>query len=208
MSIRWRRWLTGIGISLVVVTALVIFTPWPSQLLALPLTTNETPMPSDVMIVLGAGTRKGPISLPTQAQDRLREAKILWDQGIASEVIVAGGFSKKTDRIEAKYMKPFLASLGVPDSAIIEENQSLDTYQNAVNSLALMKKYDWKTATVVTSSYHTKRACKIFRKLEAEVRCVAAPLDDHGSIYDRLVNFRSVIREYGAIIYYTYRGYI
>lgn len=205
---RWRRRLSWVGGAFVALALLVVLTPWPTQLLALPLIHDEAPTKADVMIILGAGTRNNPVSLPPQAQDRLREGKELWDAKFAPTVIVAGGFSRNTDKVESKYMKPFLASLGVPAKDIIEENQSLDTYQNAKNSLALMKKNDWATALIVTSSYHTWRGCRIFRKLEADVTCVSAPLDDHGSIYERWINFRSVIREYGAIVYYWSKDYI
>ncbi len=187
---------------------LVVATPWPTQALAWPLTVHETPQAADVLVVLGAGTRKNPVSLPPQAQDRLRTAKQLWDAEYAPVVIVAGGFSRHTEKIESKYMKPFLASLGVPESKIIEENQSLDTYQNAANSYAIMQANDWDTAIVVTSSYHTWRGCRLFRKLEIQTTCIAAPLDDHGSLYERWINFRSVVREYGAILYYWTRGYL
>lgn len=198
----------ALGATLVILTVLIVATPWPSRVLALPLTVNESPKSADVLIVLGAGTRRNPVALPPQAMDRLRKANQLWNQDLAPTVIVAGGFSRKTDKVESKYMKPFLASLGVPAEQIIEENQSLDTYQNAINSLDIMEKRDWDRAIVVTSSYHTWRGCRIFRALEADVTCVAAPLDDHGSMYERLINFRSVTREYGAIVYYWLKGYL
>ncbi len=203
---RWQWWVLGLTLTLWV--ALIMLTPWPSQVLALPLTVNQPPRPADVMIVLGAGTRKNPVALPPQAMDRLRMADQLWDRNLAPIVIVAGGFSRQTEKIESKYMKPFLVSLGVPAHRIIEENQSLDTFQNAVNSRRLMEANGWETALVVTSSYHTWRGCRIFRQLDVEVTCVAAPLDDHGSVYERLLNFRSVIREYGAIVYYWLKRYL
>lgn len=208
---RWRvtrRLGLGFIAGLLVVIGLVLFTPWPAQILAWPLTDDDQPKAADVMIVLGAGTRRNPVSLPPQAIDRLQAAKRLWDQDLAPIVIVAGGFSRKTEKVESKYMKPYLASLGVPEESIIEENQSLDTYQNAVNSLQLMEANDWDSALVVTSSYHTWRGCRIFQKLGVDVTCVAAPLDDHDAVYERWINFRSVVREYGAIIYYAFRGYI
>lgn len=206
--LRSRRWWAGVGLGAGLAATLIVATPYPAELLAWPLTRSEEPVAADVIIVLGAGTRRNPEALPPQAMDRLRTAKTVWDKNLASTVIVAGGFSRRTEKVESKYMKPFLASLGVPAENIIEENQSLDTYQNAVNSLALMDRAGWDTAIVVTSSYHTWRGCRIFRTLGATVTCVAAPLDDHGSIYERWINFRSVIREYGAILYYWSRGYI
>ncbi|MBI2984145.1 MAG: YdcF family protein [Candidatus Kerfeldbacteria bacterium] len=197
-----------LGATLGVWCVLILFTPWPTQVLGLPLTVGETPGSADVIIVLGAGTRRGPVSLPVQAMDRLRQAKRLWDQDLAPLVIVAGGFSRRTHQAESRYMKPYLTSLGVPNESIIEENQSLDTYQNAINSQRLMEANRWDTALVVTSSYHTWRSCRVFRALRVDIVCVAASLDDHDSVYERLINFRSVVREYGAIVYYWLRGYL
>lgn len=195
--------------ALVVVAAWsVSFTTWPAELLALPLTVYQSPRPADVVIVLGAGARKRGDPLPPQAKERIIRGAGLVQQGYAPAMIVAGGYSKHSGYVEAQLMKPFAVSRGIAPAQVIEEDQSKNTWENAVNSLAVMQRNGWQSALVVTSSYHTLRACTIFRKLQADVRCIAAPLSiiPTDTVYERLTDFRSVVREYGAMVYNLVQG--
>lgn len=202
-----RRW-TMSGV-IVVALALCVLTPWPTDLLARPITHTETPQPADVIIVLGSGTRHGPDPLPTQARLRTDAGVALWRQGFADTVIFSGGLSKATSLIESDVMAQYAASIGLPDETIIRERASTSTRENAQRSLAIMADKKFDTAIVVTSSYHTWRACRVFRFLRAHITCVAATI--HAApekLSDRIGNFISVVREYGAIAYYTTRQYI
>ena len=157
-----------------------------------------------------SGVRKKEPQLPVQPQLRVAAGVSLWQTQWAPLLIVSGGENKKTKLVEADFMAAYAYQLGLPTGAVIEENRSRDTRENAVNSLSIMNRQSWTTALVVTSNYHTWRACKIFRKLQANVRCLAAPIRRAGSqtLGDRLTDFRSVVREYGAIVYSWWRGYI
>ncbi|MEK7537537.1 MAG: YdcF family protein [Patescibacteria group bacterium] len=209
------KWIVS-GALAVVAAWSVSFTTWPAELLALPLTVYQPPRPADVVIVLGAGARKHPSSgkgqtrdpLPPQAKERIIRGAGLIQQGYAPAMIVAGGYSKQSGYVEAQLMKPFAVSRGIAPAQIIAEDQSKNTWENAVNSLAVMQRNGWQSALVVTSSYHTLRACAIFRKLQADVRCIAAPLNTipTDTVYERLTDFRSVVREYGALVYNLVQG--
>jgi uncharacterized SAM-binding protein YcdF (DUF218 family) len=190
------------------VVVIFLFTTWPRDILQIPLIVNDEPRPSEVIIVLGAGSKKDPARLPLQAVQRLRRGAALYQAEYAPRVIVAGGLSKKTNLIESRMMKPQLVELGVPPSNVIEEDQSINTWENAANSLAIMKTNNWTTAVVTTSPYHTWRACRMFRKQGADVVCVPADysLQPPRSTYDRLMDNRAVVREYGAIILAWFQG--
>lgn len=206
---RWRRWLVVLAVfaALIIVAGL---TTWVRDALAWPLTLDQTPVKSDVIIVLGSGTRELPPHLPPQAQQRVVKGIELFNNSWAPEIIMSGGLDKKTKEIEATEMLAYAGSLGFPLTKITPEGYSKDTFENAKNSLVIMNQHGWQTALVVTSPYHTRRACRIFRQQGANVRCVAAPFNlvPADSFAEHLWDTRAVLREYGAIVYNWAKGQI
>lgn len=203
-----RRW-TIIGVILVVVGFFVVATPWPTDVLAWPLVRNQSPKPADVIIVLGAGTRRGADPLPTQAKLRTDKGIELWRAGLAPTVMISGGKSKVTGLIESNIMAGYAIERGLTPDDIIPEEHSTSTRENAEESLKIMDAKKMETAIIVTSSYHTWRSCRVFQALSASVQCVAASVHTKTeTLYDRMVNIRSVLREYGAIALYAFRGYL
>ena len=69
---------------------------------------------------------------------------------------------------------------GVPPRAIVLEDKSRDTYQNAVYSAAMLDKLGVKKILLVTSAFHMRRAEALFNAQGLEV--IPAPTD-----YQRLV---------------------
>lgn len=203
----WGSGLLGLAVLILVFAAT---TEWPTNLLMAPLIENESLVKSDVIIVLGAGSRATIPHLPPQADARVHEGVALLKDGWAPRIIVSGGYNVHTGLTEAPLMATQAEQDGVPATAVLQEPRSKNTWENASLSLALMKEQGWKTALVVTSPYHTWRACHIFRKQNANIHCIAAPLRTNAShtIYERLMDFRSVVREYGAIVYFYFRHYI
>lgn len=203
---RWKWWVVGFG----AVAGLIMFTNWPTEVLMKPLTIHEDVQTADVIIVLGAGTRRRADPLPPQAHARVAAGTDLLRRNFAKGMIVAGGYSKKTRLTEARLMAQDALDTGAPTELVVQEDQSKNTWENAVNSMAIMGQNGWKTALVVTSPYHTYRSCAIFRKLGATVRCIAAPMRTaaSNSVYEHIMDFRSVIREYGALVLFSFRSYI
>ncbi len=203
MRQRIKAWL-GVGGGFIVAILLVfLFTTWPRDVLQKPLTVNEELHETDVIIVLGAGTRQhDPNNLPPQAEQRIYAGVDLYKVGVANHLIMAGGKSPVTKLVEADLMASQAALDGALPTDIVLERASRDTWQNAENSRSIMRVMGWKTATVVTSPYHTWRACRMFRKQGADVTCVAADyaLAPAHNIYNRFMDNRAVVREYGAIV--------
>ncbi len=203
-----RRWWIAGGIA-ATLGVFVLATPWPTDLLAWPLTVNDSLQPADTIIVLGSGTRRGLDPLPMQAKLRTDKGIVLQQAGLAPTVIISGGKSKVTGLIESNIMAGYAIERGLASDDIILEEHSTSTRENAEESLKLMAAQELDSAIVVTSTYHSWRACKIFRKLALEIQCAASTIHAaNEGLYDRLVNFRSVIREYGAIVLYAFRRYL
>lgn len=209
MTKRWRHGAWWAGGTLVVLFGMSTFTPWLRDALSMPLIDHWDPIKADVIIVLGAGTRKHGDPLPPQAKQRVLEGVALYTQGYATHMIISGGLDKNTGYVEADEMKAYAVTQGVPADAIIAERQSTSTWENTTYSLAIMREHQWSVPLVVTSPYHTWRACRMFEKQSQNITsCVPAPfgLLPATSIYERLTDTRSVIREYGAIVLARLQG--
>lgn len=185
---------------------LAIFTGL-DKIIVKPLIVNEPAQKKDVIIVLGSGVDKDLASLNLQAEERVDRGVKLWQNGFAPYLIVAGGLVKKTNYTEADKLSEYALRKGLLPDKLLKESRSINTYENAVFSQEIMKEKNWQNALVVTSDYHTNRACRIFRKLKMSVECLAAPVAQD-NVYERYQYFRSIVREYGATVYYWLKGYI
>lgn len=194
----------------VILLALVFTTPWPSDLLALPLTVNDPAGSADAVVILGGGTKKGRNTLPLQPALRV-EKGVSISKTLDVPIIVSGGFNKKTNMYEAPLLADEAIRQGADPENIFLESRSRDTYENARLSLDIVREKEWGFIVVVTSEYHTWRACRVFRKqFSGDVRCVPASSRDaaRDSLMERIGRFRGIVREYGAIIYYALKGYL
>ncbi len=113
---------------------------------------------ADVIIVLGGGDG-----------ERTLEASKLYKSGLAGKVILSnGGLRNHPFTSVAMQEIGRLKDEGVPQSAIIPELQSQSTYGNAFFTKKVMKAHHFKSAIVVSSSYHMRRAQYIFIKQKKE----------------------------------------
>ncbi len=179
-------------------------------LLAKPLVRDETPATRDVIIILGGGIVTDLKMLPWGVQERVDAGLELYTQGYSKHIIVAGGQVQGYSYTESQFMEAYIRQRGFDEAEVIEESQSRSTYENAINSLAIMEAQNWETAFVVTSDYHTARACNVFEKLNADIICSAAykSAGFEGNFFRNFNEFRATIREYTATVYYLMRGYI
>ncbi|MFN8371983.1 MAG: YdcF family protein [Anaerolineae bacterium] len=117
--------------------------------------------PADVIIVLGAGLRSD--GSPDRALTRRsRLAASLWREGMAPIIICTGGVSERVARPEAEGCRDVLIEEGIDPEAILVEDRSRSTEENALNSHAIMQQHGWQTAVLVTDGFHMLRAAWIF----------------------------------------------
>ncbi len=95
---------------------------------------------------------------------RTREAIALYQNGWAPYLIFSGAAQDVSGPSNAEAMKRQAVQAGVPESAIITEETSLNTEQNATNTKALLQQYQLKKIILVTSVYHQRRANLEFTK--------------------------------------------
>lgn len=199
-------------IALAIVVALTFvagFTPF-ADLFALPLVRSEEPSSADAIVVLGGGVRKSDGAITRATAERVVTGFGLWRNGMAPTLAFTGGQVPGNRFNEARQVESVFRNLGVPDESRILEDASRNTYENAVNVRAIAQAKGWDELLVVTSPFHTRRACGVFEKLGMAIRCVAADPSvlSPPSFIERIGAMRSVIREYGATVYFMLKGYL
>ncbi|GAB6990117.1 YdcF family protein [Paenibacillus pini] len=115
---------------------------------------------SDVGIVLGA-SMWGDSPSPG-LKERLDHGLKLYKEGKFHTFIVSGGLDQPSYKYtEAEGMRNYLLQHGVPDANIVLENKARDTYQNLLYSQRIMEQRDWRTAIIITHTYHGMRSLEI-----------------------------------------------
>lgn len=99
------------------------------------------------------------------------------DEGRQPTVIISGGDPQHHGIAEADDYKPDLVALGVPADAVIAENRSLNTYQNAAFVRPLVAAGHYDEIVLVTTATHMRRSLLDFARFNMTAAPVAAPLD-------------------------------
>jgi uncharacterized SAM-binding protein YcdF (DUF218 family) len=136
---------------------------------------------TDAIIALAGGIDSAGALVPRNYQ-RLDTAIDLFQEGVAPHLIVTGGWSflsRQPERTEAEQMKEYAISKGVPESAILTEDDSHDTIGQAVFvKQQLLIPRSWNSLTLVTSESHLSRSERLFDHVLGEgyiIHGVSAP---------------------------------
>ncbi len=94
---------------------------------------------------------------------RVQKAISLYKSGAVSKIVFSGN---STDRNYGSYpfkeIKPLLIKGGVPEEALIHENKSLNTKQQAIEVIKLAVNKKWKKLALIASPEHQYRAYLTF----------------------------------------------
>ncbi|MBE9184125.1 YdcF family protein [Microcoleus sp. LEGE 07076] len=145
------------------------------------LPTAELPQASAI-IVLGGGVKAALPPRPWvelgEAGDRIIYASRLYRQGKAPLLVLSGGRVdwKGGGSPESADMAEIAQTIGVPAAAILQEPDSHNTYQNAVNVRKILEDKGIKgSVLLVTSAMHMTRSLLIFH--HQGIQAIAAPTD-------------------------------
>lgn len=94
---------------------------------------------------------------------RTDEAVKLYENGWADTLIFSGAAADKSGPSNASAMRQHAIQSGVPVEAIIIEDISETTHQNAQQSSGVFVDNDFRRVILVTSAYHQRRASIEFR---------------------------------------------
>ena len=100
---------------------------------------------------------------PTRAEIEL--AFEWWKKFPQAKLIMSTGDNQRLGITNAKVMADYAVSLGLPRENVIEEDRSLNTHQNLLYSMEIIKQYNFRQPTLVTLDLYTRRAVATARKL-------------------------------------------
>lgn len=108
---------------------------------------------------------------------RTDQAITLYQNGWADKLVFSGAAQDKSGPSNAEAMQRRAVLAGVPASAILLDETSETTKQNAENTRSLFDKYDIHAVILVTSAYHQRRAGLEFGKRAGmDVRIINHPV--------------------------------
>ena len=138
----------------------------------------ELPAHIDGIIVLGGAVDPdrsrphGEVAL-NEAAARITETVVLARRHPEAKILLSGGDASILPRagaeMEADATRRLMVELGVPEERILVEDRSRNTYENAVDSLALAAPKPGQVWLLVTSAAHMPRAVGCFRKVGWDV---------------------------------------
>ena len=128
----------------------------------------------DAIVVLTGGSvpATGLIPFPSVNEHMFRRLDEAWRlyRIRPKPIIISGGhvnpFTPALD--ENKIARDFLIRWGVPKKDIIGEENSRDTFENALATQTVLKKHGWKRYLLVTSAMHMPRSMMVFAELVPE----------------------------------------
>ena len=118
---------------------------------------------ADAIVVLGARVYHGAIAGPSLSA-RTHRAVELYQRGLAAHIITTGGVGHHPPA-ESLVAKKLAVRLGVPEAAILTEETSTSTWENAENVATICRERGWKRVIVVSDPFHLWRARRNFQAL-------------------------------------------
>ncbi|MFH1508145.1 MAG: ElyC/SanA/YdcF family protein [Candidatus Omnitrophota bacterium] len=212
-----RTNLLPLFIGLLSLYLLVFYTPV-AWLLASPLKIVQPVQNSDAIIVLAGGV--GESGQPGQGyEERVEYAVQLYKKGFAPVLIFSSGYMYVFK--EPLVMRALAISLGVPGSAILLDDRSASTYDNAGNVVSILRQKGWNKVIMVSAPYHMLRLSLVMKKIVPEMRVIYSPIPDslfyrhgigpNGEKVFKQITFRqlkAILHEYLSIVYYWIRSRI
>jgi uncharacterized SAM-binding protein YcdF (DUF218 family) len=126
----------------------------------------------DAIVVLGCALDRS--GAPTPALERrTRHGVALHRAGAAPFLVLSGGGPHP--RSEAAAMAEIARAAGIPEAAILLEDRSRNTFENAAFTVPLLVERGATRVVLVSDFYHLPRARLMFRLAGLPVAAVAAP---------------------------------
>ena len=160
---------------------------------------SQQPETADLIVPLGGGS-----------SNRIHKAAELYEQGFAPNVLLigAGGHDANTRPHSSDWRIRFLLAHGVPDNMLVFDEISTNSWEEAVNTLRLMRERNWRRVLVVSDPPHLRRLAwawgKVFEGSGKEYRLIAAQLEgwDPGRWWQNESSARFVVMEVNKLAYY------
>ena len=157
---------------------------------------------ADTIIVLGTRANEDGTLSPGLAS-RMDEAIRLWKARLAPTIIVTGS-AVANKQIEALAMANYAMEHGVPKQAITIEPIARDTRENAAYSVRIMQEKHLKSAIIVTSNFHSRRAKMLFDAHPIQTQYAPVPYPDEMNFLEILHALLHEGGGYAKLFYITW----
>ncbi|KAA0917405.1 YdcF family protein [Dietzia sp. ANT_WB102] len=187
-------WLLGIALLLcLVIPGFIAFRVWHVARV-------DDRSPADAIVVLGAAQHNG---TPTPVfQARLEHAAVLFDQGVASQIITVGGNQPGDLYTEAGSGRAYLTQLGVPAEAILAVETGTNT-EGSLDAVAqTVRDQGGQSVVLVSDPTHSYRSRMMAR--DAGLDAWTSPTRHGPAVWTRENQILGIVRETGAVLWYQY----
>ncbi len=218
-SVKWKDNILGfykrskkrivLAIAVALTTYLILFETPLLWMVARPLKISDPPESSDAIVVFAGGV--GESGKAGQGyEERVEYATELYKKGFSRHLVFSSGF--KYFIKEADIMKALAISLGIPEDAIILEDNAVNTYENVVYAKRILDEKGWRKIILISSPYHMYRVSLVFKKNASDIKVIYAPIPysvfygNESKIEPK--HIKAILHEYIAILYYLAKRYI
>lgn len=157
---------------------------------------------TDAIVVMGAAQYDGTPS-PIFAA-RLDHAIALFHDGVAPRLIVTGGKADGDRTTEAASARAYAIAHGVPEAAILGEDQSRTTLASIRAVASLMREADIERAVFVSDRSHMLRVLQM--ATDAGIAATGSPTGTSPLEGDVVATADAVLHELGALAVYVVTG--
>jgi uncharacterized SAM-binding protein YcdF (DUF218 family) len=138
------------------IVTVIVFSLWiVSATAVLIWSSRDEARPAQAIVVLGAAQYSGKPSPVLRA--RLDHALDLWNRHLASLLILTGGTGSGDTTSEAAVGRTYARKRGVPDSAILVENEGRTTSESMRAVAGMLEVRGLQTALLVSDPFHMLR---------------------------------------------------
>lgn len=166
-----------------------------ARMLEAPITPRDADVETlDAIVVLGAPLAND--RLTPWLEERVDAAAALFRAGAGPRIVTSGGVTRGAQRSEAAALAEGLVAAGVPAEAVMVEDESQTTVENARFTHAMLAPLGARRVWLVTQPFHARRAARSFRRVGLEAR--AWHIRESVQYRDRPRAVKWLVREYAA----------
>ena len=153
---------------------------------------------SDAIIVLGASQYNGVPSPVFEA--RLRQAQVLYLDGVAPYIVTVGGKQPDDAYTEAAAGRNWLVEVGIPAEQVIAVEEGSDTLQSFQAMEEVFAANEWETAILVSDPWHSLRS-KVMAA-DHGIEAGTSPSRSGPAVIERRTQLWYITRETASLWYY------
>lgn len=116
---------------------------------------------------------------------QMEKAAELYHRGLAPYILPSGGYNSKINETEWNYLRRIGLELGVPEEAILKEDQAKNTFDNARNSWEVIEsmKLNINNVILACKAHHSRRALMTYQTVfPTNIKFMVSPIIDERGI--------------------------